>query len=422
MLSTLLLLLMLLICLSFSFFFSGIETGIVSLDKLRLEKEAKHNTGKKRLLHFIESPDRFFGTTLVGNNLINILIASVATYILQERLPSSVDPKVSALILTGIILIFGEIVPKAIFRDYPNKLVPLLFPVLRFFYVILKPLVLTVTSFNSLVFSLFRVKQTPGFSYITKDDLAFILSQTSEDEDLAEPQRNMLEDALEFNEQKAKNIMIPRMEVVAMPDDTPLPEVETLARENGYTRYPVYHENLDHIVGVLIIYDIIKNDNIENKTARDIMHVPYFAPETIDIDSLMKEMQIHKKSMAIISDSFGGTSGIVTMEDILEEIVGDIEDEYDIEDDSSRDISKIGNNLYIVNGDVEIDRLADEYELELPHGNYTTVAGLIIDQMEKIPIQGQYIDLDNCRMQILQVTKKKIVKVKIKVNSPSLPE
>jgi putative hemolysin len=420
MLSILLLLLMLLFFLSLSFFFSGIETGIVSLDRLKLEKDAKHSLHKKRLLHFIESPDRFFGTTLVGNNIVNIVIASLTTYLLQEKLPNQViDPKISSLAMAGIILVFGEMLPKAIFRDYSNKLVPLLFPVLRFFYIILKPVVLIVTSFTSLVFKILRFKTTPGFSYITKDDLAFILSQTESDEDLASPQRDMLEDALEFNEQKAKNIMVPRMEIVAIQEDTPLIEVEEFAREHGYTRYPVYHENLDHIVGVLIIYDIIKNDDKEHRVAKDIMHIPYFAPETIDIDNLMKEMQIHRKSMAIISDSYGGTAGIVTMEDILEEIVGDIADEYDDDDDTSKDISQVSPDLFIVKGDVEIDRLMDEYDIELPEGNYTTIAGLIIDQLEKIPTQGQFLNLDNCKIQILQVTNKKIVKVKIKLTTIS---
>jgi putative hemolysin len=416
MLSIFLLLLMLLFFLCLSFFFSGIETGIVSLDRLKLEKDAKHNVHKKRLLHFIESPDRFFGTTLVGNNLVNIVIASLSTYFVQEKLPNQViDPRLSSLAIAGIILIFGEMIPKAIFRDYPNKLVPILFPILRFFYVILKPFVVIVTSFTNFFFRLFHLKTTPGFSYITKDDLAFILSQTSSDEKLAQPQRNMLEDALEFNEQKAKNIMVPRMDVVAIHEETTLPEVENLAREHGYTRYPVYRENLDHIVGVLIIYDIIKNSNKENMIAKDIMHIPYFAPETIDIDNLMKEMQSHRKSMAIISDSYGGTAGIVTMEDILEEIVGDIADEYDEDEDTNKDITHISENLFIVKGDVEIDRLMDEYEIELPVGNYTTIAGLVIDRLEKIPAQGQYLNLDNCRIQVLQVTNKKIVKVKIKL-------
>jgi putative hemolysin len=418
MLSILLLLLMLLFFLCVSFFFSGIETGIVSLDRLQLEKDSKHSVRKKRLLHFIESPDRFFGTTLVGNNVANIVIASVATYIVEEKLSGqTIDPKITSLVLAGIILVFCEILPKALFRDYPNKLVPIFFPVLRFFYILLKPVILIVTSFANLVFKVFHFKSTPGFSYITKDDLAFILSQTESDEELASPQRDMLEDALEFNEQKAKNIMVPRMEIVAINEDTRLTEVEEFARTQGYTRYPVYQENLDHIIGVLIIYDIIKNDDKEHRVARDIMHTPYFAPETIDIDNLMKEMQIHKKSMAIISDSYGGTAGIVTMEDILEEIVGDIADEYDVDEDTSSDISQINPDLFIVKGDVEIDRLKDEYDIELPDGNYTTIAGLIIDQLEKIPIQGQYLDLENCRIQVLQVTNKKIVKVKIKLTT-----
>ncbi len=418
MLSIFLLLLMLLFFLSLTFFFAGIETGIMSLDRLQLEKDAKHSIRKKKLLHFIESPDRFFGTTLVGNNVASIVIASITTYVVQEKIPNHIiDPKISSLAMAGIILVFGEILPKAIFRDYPNKLVPILFPILRFFYIILKPIVLIVTSFTNLFFKVFQIQAMPGFSYITKDDLAFILSQTSEDEDLAQPQRNMLEDALEFNEQKAKNIMVPRMDVIAIHEDTLLHDVEVFAREQGYTRYPVYRDNLDHIIGVLIIYDILRNEDKDHTVARDIMHTPYFAPETMDIDNLMKEMQIHKKSMAIISDSYGGTAGIVTMEDILEEIVGDIEDEYDADEDDNKDITKIGDNLFIVEGDVEIDRLMDEYDIDLPVGNYTTIAGLIIDRLEKIPAQGHYLNLDNCRIQILQVTNKKIVKVKIKVTT-----
>ncbi len=184
-----------------------------------------------------------------------------------------------------------------------------------------------------------------------------------------------------------------------------------LAKEEGFTRYPVYRNSIDDIIGVLIIYDILKKDIRDDMTAGEIVHEPYFAPENMDVDVLLKEMQSQRKSMAIIVDAYGGTAGIVTIEDILEEIVGEIEDEYD--DDDESDVEQISANTWIAMADVEIDRLADDFGVELPEGDYETIAGLILDHLEKIPNQGQFITVEPYRIQVLQATDKKIVKVKI---------
>ncbi|HPV15417.1 MAG TPA: hemolysin family protein, partial [Candidatus Cloacimonadota bacterium] len=243
----------------------------------------------------------------------------------------------------------------------------------------------------------------------------FLLSQAEPDPD-EQPQLDMLEDALEFSEHVARNVMTPRKDIVAIASDSTLEEVVAIAKEEGFTRYPVYGRDLDDILGVLIIYDILKLDNTAGKTAGNILHQPYFAPENTDIDALLKDMQTKRKTMAIIVDSYGGTSGIVTIEDILEEIVGDIEDEYD-EVEENPDVQEISSNTWLVQADVEIDYLADEYEIELPEGDYQTVAGLILDKLERIPQQGQFIEMPPYRLQVLQATNKRIIKVKIhKIN------
>ena len=309
------------------------------------------------------------------------------------------------------MLIFGEIAPKAIFRDNAETLVPLLFPFLQFFYYLLKPFVMVVTWLNNFLRKLLKLEEGYQYDYLTKDDLSFLLSQAANAE-TEDNQMEMIEDALDFTELDAGNVMVPRTEIVAIQENTPLSEVINIVRKEGFTRYPVYRNNIDDIIGILIIFDILKKDCTPDMIAGDIIHEPLFVPENMDLDVLLKEMQTKQRSMAIVVDSFGGTAGIVTMEDILEEIVGDIEDEYDIDEDE-HSVQQVGPNTWLVAADTEIDRLADDYGIELPEGDYETIAGLILDRLERIPHQGQVINISPYKIQILQATAKQIIKVKI---------
>lgn len=397
--------------LSLCFLFSGMETGMISIDQIALEHAAKKSKSRADLLKFIRQPDKFLGTTLIGNNVVNVILASLATYFVQKMNNLSFDARYTSLVIGAIVLVFGEILPKSLFRDHSETMVPVLFPVLRFFYIILKPFVAVVTWMNQSLRRLLHLENDNQYDYLTKDDLTFLLSQTISTEEDA-PEMEMIEDALDFTELLAKNVMVPRMDIVAIEDNTPIPEIIELTREEGFTRYPVYHGSIDNITGILIIYDILKRNCTPEMTAGEIVHEPLFAPENTDLDVLLKEMQTKHRSMAVIVDSFGGTSGIITMEDILEEIVGDIEDEYDAEDEE-KDVEQISPNTWLAAADVEIDRLVDDYGIELPEGDYETIAGLILDHLERIPHQGQVITIAPYRLQVLQATSKKIVKVKI---------
>ncbi|HRY83434.1 MAG TPA: hemolysin family protein [Candidatus Cloacimonadota bacterium] len=405
-------LLLLLFFLSLSFLFSGFETGMISLNQIQLEIDAKKNRNSARLLNFVRQPDKFLGTTLIGNNVVNILMASVSTLLVNNLFKSynSIDPRWTSLIVATIVLMFGEIMPKAIFRDRADTLVPKLYPILSSAYFVLRPFVSVVTRINTALRKLLQIEDESGFNYLTKDDLTLLLAEA--DNGLNEPQLEMIEDALDFVELDAKNVMVPRTEIVAIPASATTAEALEIAREEGFTRYPVYQNNIDDIIGILIIYDILKRDCTPETKAGEIAHEPYFAPENTDLDVLLREMQRMHKSMAIIVDSYGGTAGLVTMEDILEEIVGDIDDEYD-QEESSSGVEQISANTWLVDADVEIDELADDHGIELPEGDYETVAGLILDRLEQIPHQGQILNIEPYRLQVLQASDKKIIKVKI---------
>ncbi len=409
---TILLYILILACfILMSFLFSGFETGMISINRIKLERDAKRNRYRAQLLSFLRHPDRVLGTTLLGNNIFNVLLASLAAVMSRQLFTDYFDPRWASLAVGTLVLIFGEIMPKAIFRDNAEKMVPALFPVIRFFSILFKPFVVLVSRFNMRLSKTLKIKQTNDFAYLTKDDLALFLAQTETDSESTEAME-MIEDALEFNEQDAHNIMIPRTEIIGIPAPTTLPEIMEIARREGFTRYPVYRDTLDNILGVLIIYDIIKRKCADDMTAADLMREALFVPENTDLDVLLKEMQHHQRSMAIVVDAYGGTAGIVTMEDILEEIVGDIKDEYD-EDEETPEVVQVSPSTWLVMADMEIDRLADEYDIELPEGDYETIAGLILDTLERIPHQGQYLTIGKYCIQILQATDKKIIKVKI---------
>ena len=395
-------------------FFSGIETGLISLDRLKLEQEAKSSKKKKQILTFLEKPDQIFGTTLFGTNISLVIVSSLSIFLINNLNKESninISEHTATLIVAGFILIFAELIPKALYRDFPNRLVSRGFPMLKFFSFIFTPFVKFVSILNNVLAKLFKLPQQSRYNFVSREDLSFMLSEAKDDGVLHEDQMEMLEDALEFSELDAENVMIPRTDIVAFPLDTSIDEVISIAKERGFTRFPVYENDLDNIKGILIIYDLLKRKDLEGLTVSDFIRDAFFAPETMDVNKLLTEMQKEKVSMAIIMDSYGGTSGVVTIEDILEEIVGEIEDEYD---NTTQEISKISSGLYRVQSYAEIDFLNDEYDMELPLGDYETIAGMIIDKLERIPRRDTKLTIGNWDITIIQATDKRIITVEMK--------
>ncbi|MDY6914780.1 MAG: hemolysin family protein [Candidatus Cloacimonadota bacterium] len=388
-------------------FFSGMETGLISLGQLNPQKEPK--SSQKIISNVNKQVNKFFATTFIGTNLSLIIITSLSIVFFSPNL--KLKNEIFILILAGFILIFTEIIPKALYRDNAQKMVNKSIPLISVFAFIFKPFLGIINILDSTLSKIFHLPNHRNLQNITKEDLSYMLSQTEKDGQLQGNQREMLEEALEFKELKAENVMIHRTEIVALPQDMPVKDILALAKKKGFTRFPVFNEDLDNIIGILIIYDIMKKSKLDGLSAIDFVREAYFAPESIDVTTLLTEMQTYKKSMVIIVDSFGGTSGIVTIEDILEEIVGEIEDEYD---NSTQEVEIIDDFTYRVQGYVEIDFLNDEYQLNIPEGNYETIAGLIIDRLARIPSPGTTITAGDWELKILQGTDKKILSVRIK--------
>ena len=397
-----------------SAFFSGIETGLISLDRLKLEQEAKSNKKKKQILTFLEKPDQIFGTTLFGTNISLVIVSSLSILLinaLKEQSKINIPDHTATLIIAGFVLIFAELIPKALYRDYPNRLVSKGFSMLKFFSIIFTPFVKFVSVLNNVLAKLFKLPPQSRYNFVSREDLFFMLSVAKDDGVLHEDQMEMLEDALEFSELVAENVMIHRTDIVAFPLDTSIEEVISIAKEKGFTRFPVYENDLDNIKGILIIYDLLKRKDHDSLTVADFIRNAFFAPETMDVNKLLTKMQTEKVSMAIIMDSYGGTAGVITIEDILEEIVGEIEDEYD---NTTREVSKIENGMYRVQSYAEIDFLNDEYEMDLPLGDYETIAGMIIDKLERIPRRDTKLKIRNWDITIIQATDKRIIAVEMK--------
>jgi putative hemolysin len=401
------------LCLVLSAYFSGMETGFISLDRYKLEQDARNNKRKTQIMQFLENPDRLFGTTLLGTNIFLVIMSSLAVLFLDKfnfKYGENITEETGSLVIAGVVLIFGEIIPKAIYRENPMRLVEKNFGLIRFSSVIASPFVFLVTKLNYLLTKLFHLQEVPSLLKVSREDLSFIVSESDTEDDEDINQKDLLEEALEFSELRAENVMTHRTEIIAFERTARISEVIDEALKEKFTRFPVIEEDIDHVIGILIIYDLLKCDNPEKETAEDYMRPALFVPESMNMDALLAEMQAKKKSVAIVLDAYGGTAGMITIEDILEELVGEIEDEYDIEE---LELEKLTDGSILINGDMEIDILNSKYDIRLPEGDYETIAGLIIDHLAKIPSLNTRIELNDYILEVSKVTRKKIEKVKL---------
>ena len=390
-------------------FFSGMETGLISIDQLKLKQDSSKDKSKKEILNFLQSPDKILGTTLIGTNISVVIVSSLTTFLLKQH-NIKIDDHLFSLIVAALLLIFSEIIPKALYRDKSYKMVNNNFKFLKFFYMLLKPLVSLIEKLKITLGKLLKMEIEQTKYYLSQDDLSYMLSHAENDKDFVEDQKDMLEGALEFANKKVENVMTHRTEIVAIPEDISIDEIIATAKEHGFSRFPVYKNDLDHITGILIIYDLLKKKNATSLKAKNLMREAYYAPETMSATTLLTHMQTQKKSMAIILDSYGGTAGLITIEDLLEEFVGEIEDEFDT---TPKDIEKISSHTYLIKGFVEIDFLNDKLELELPEGDYETIAGLLINTLGRIPSIGTLITLGNYKIKIEKADQRRIKEVRL---------
>jgi len=404
-----------LILLFLSAFFSGSEAAFLSLSSYHFHKLIKQSK-KARILNFwFKNPNKVLITVLVGNNIVNI-----ASTVLITILSYNFFHKMGVAIITGImtflILIFGEIIPKSLAKKFAEQVALSVSLPMQFFCFVLTPISKIFIYISNLIVKIFGVKIESILPVLTEEDLKAMIFAGKEEGAIEEETEKMLSSIFQLGDIMVKEIMVPRVKIIAIREDVSIREVLKVVVKEGYSRLPVFKGNLDKIVGIVYIKDIIativKNpDDIDIITAKDVMRQPYFIHERKKVQELMKELQREKLQMAIVVDEYGGTAGLVTMEDLVEEIVGEISDEYKKE---IPPFQKLPDGSYLVQGNMEIEKANKEFNLKIVEKKTETLAGFILDYLGRCPKQGEKFYYNGYQFFIQEANNKTVLLVRIK--------
>ncbi|HXK44657.1 MAG TPA: hemolysin family protein [bacterium] len=367
-------------------FFSASETAFVSLGTYHLKKIPDEDPRKKRLEFWLKYPHRILATTLVGNTIVESL-ASILAASIAYRSSGRISLGIMAFLVMFLILVMGEIIPKSLAKKYAEKFVGYAIVPMRIFTLILEPFNRFLLGFAEVFLSLFRVSIDSILPVVTEEDIKAMVSAGEEEGLIEEEERQMIHSIFELGDKMVSEVMIPRVNIVAVDVNATIKEILSLVAKEGYSRYPVYRGNFDAIEGIVYLKDIVaRGFEREDLLAKDIMRKTYFVPETKKVNDLMKELQAQQIQMAIVVDEYGGTAGLVTMEDLVEEIVGEISDEYKHD---TGDYQQLSDGSYLVKGSMEIEKANAYLDLDLPKGEFETVAGFIMEYLGKLPRKGE---------------------------------
>jgi len=407
--STTIIILIILVILSA--FFSATETAFTCANRIKLKNLANNGDKKaEKTLEVIDDYSKFLSTILIGNNIVNIFATSLATA-LFVKLFADDGVTISTVVMTIVILIFGEIMPKNLAKLYPEKFAISVTSVVSFLCVIFRPLTFIFEKLEKL----FTRKANPDDGAFTSEEFVTLVEEAEEKGTIKDDEADLITNSVEFNDIEVNEIFTPRVNVIAVEINQSFDEIEKVFRESGYSRLPCYEESLDHIVGILHqkdFYYIYYNKTSTN--LRQILQKVVYTAEHVKISVVLKYLQNEKSHLAVVLDEYGGTAGIITMEDILEELVGEIYDEHD---EVVEYYKKIDKNTYEVKGDLDIEDMFEYFGIKVDFEyEFNTVSAWVIYNMKKIPQKGDKFDFFNLTVEVLDSDEKLVNKVKITVN------
>jgi len=389
-------------------FFAAAEIAFIVGNKIKIEIRARQkNPYALTAKYFIEKPELFFSTILICSSLTGIAFASLCSVFLFTI--SGLKGFAVLLITTIVILFFGELIPKILGRELADRLVLISALPIRILSIILYPFVKIVSVVSSALININEREEKEILSYFDKDDIQDLIEESSEAGKIDEEQSEIISKIIDMREQCVYESMTPRTDIVGVEITDTLGEILKKFIESGYSKLPVYDENLDNIKGIVFSKDIFK----EPADLPAVMREMVFVPETKKSLEMLNEFLDKQFSIAIVVDEFGGTAGLLTVEDLIEELLGEIRDEYD--DVNEKIIKKINDSEFLLSGKVEIDYLNDEFNLNVPEGDYETIAGYITFKLGRIPEKGESFSIDNYSVYVIKSDKTKIDLVKVKV-------
>lgn len=395
----------LVILIACSAFFSSSETALTSITPIKVRQLKEKKVKNSHVLdELLQDPSGMISTILVGNNIVNIGASSLATIFFTSFYGPARGPLFSTIIMTFLVLIFGEITPKSIAQSKSEKVALRTSPAIYGLKQVLRPLVYLLTLITSGLIKIF-VHGDPEEDRITKEELRTIVDVSEEQGVLMDEETEFINNVLDIKDNQAISVMTPRTSVSALDIEADQEEILDFIRENNFSRVPVYRENIDHIVGILHVKDLVlpfKDQEAIDLTS--LLHAPYFGYEYMPVIDLFRQMRQKNVSMSIIVDEYGGTSGIVSIEDIVEEFLGDIDDEYD----STQPWYKLGKGHYKLDPELRIDEVNETFGLNLESENYDSIGGWVMEQLERLPVEGDEVQRENIRFRVEKMDKRKI--------------
>jgi putative hemolysin len=394
----------------FSAFFSGSETALFALDRMRLNylvQKKRHHAAQLEKL--INQPERLLGTLLVGNNIINIALSVFATTFLVGVFGEKNSEFLTILILTPLLLIFGEVTPKTYAARRAESVAFAVLPVIRFCMLLLKPIVWVVSGISRLVMRCMGREE--GRSVISEDEIRTIITSGEQSGVVAQEKHLMLHGVFDLSHVQVRDVMVPRPEIIGIELQTPFHDILRLIQNAPHSRFPVYDEHLDKIVGVIHAKDILRYvDRPAEFCLQERVRAPYFVPDSKRIETLLQSFRRLRMHMAVVVDEYGAVEGLVTMEDIVEQIVGEIDDEYDIAEIAFQEISP---RHYLIGGGESVRSVNKRFALDLSEEHVTTMAGFLLRQFGTIPAEGAHCSAQGVTFVVRKVGGRRIEEIEL---------
>lgn len=414
--SDILQLVILVLLLSASAFFSSAETALMTSNKLRIRNLAENGDKRaEKVLEITANTDKMLSAILIGNNIVNLSASALSTTLTLKLFGSSLVG-IATGILTFLILVFGEITPKNVASKNAENMALKYIGIISVLVIILTPVIYIVNKVAGIVISLF-IKNNDDNNMVTEDELRAMVEVSHEDGVIEKEEKKMIVNVVDFGDTVAGDIMLPRVDMVMVSVESSYGEILKIFREERYTRIPVYEESPDNVIGILNVKDFLLIEDKENFSVKEHLREPLYTYEYKKTSSLMVDMRKTGANIVIVLDEYGTTVGLITLEDMLEEIVGEIRDEFDADEDEG--ITKISETEYLIDGSTNLDDVNDRIGLELSSEEYESIGGIIMEKLGRLPVEGEVITFDNIILTVKKMDHARIEKVGLKLK-PSL--
>lgn len=399
----------LVILVAMSAYFSATETAFTSLNRIRLKTKADNGSRRAaKTLALAEEYDRLLSTILIGNNIVNNVATTISAVLFIKLLGQESGPAVSAIVLTIIILIFGEVTPKSLAKENPERWAMFAFPLLKLLMVVLTPVNFLFTQWKSLLSHVFR---SGGDDGITEEELVGMVEQAQTEGGLDEHESDLIRNAIEFNDLEVSEILTPRVDLVAAEEDCSMEEIAALFAESGYSRIPIYHETIDNIVGVIHEKDFYAARYRGETLVASLKSPVFYTTGNTKVFELLRILQKNKAHMAVVVDEYGGTQGIATLEDILEELVGEIWDEHD---EVIETFQKQPDGSYLIACSADLDDMYDLFQVK-GACDAATVSGWVLEQVGRVPEAGDHFQAEGLDVTVTKVEHRRVLEIQVRV-------